>query len=163
MYSMTNRPAPNFSLPDQDGVIRTLREYSGRWLVLYFYPRDNTLGCTTEACEFRDEHAIIAQFGNAAVIGISKDSVTSHKKFADKHHLNFPILSDTNHEVIEAYGAWQSKKFMGHEYMGIQRSTFLIDPKGRIVKDFPKVIPKKHAHEIIETLQSLQTKVKSAK
>ncbi len=156
MYSMTNRPAPNFSLPDQDGIVRTLGDYRGRWLVLYFYPRDNTAGCTTEACEFRDENVIIAQFGNAGIIGVSRDSVKSHKAFADKHHLNFPLLSDPDHKVIEAYGAWQPKKFMGRQYMGIQRSTFLINPDGLIVKEFPKVTPKKHAHQIIEALHCLQ-------
>lgn len=156
MYSMKARPAPDFSLSDQDGVTRTLRDYRGRWLVLYFYPRDNTPACTTEACAFRDEHQIIAQFGNAEVIGVSKDSVASHKKFAESHHLNFPLLSDPEHKVIEAYGAWQLKKFMGREFMGIQRSTVLINPAGQIVQEFPKVVPKKHAHEIIEALQHHQ-------
>src|ERR1700677_4674802 len=130
------KPAPDFSLPDQDGKLRTLADYSGKWLVLYFYPKDDTPGCTTEACSFRDEREAIAEYGNAVVIGISKDSVASHKKFADKHKLNFTLLSDPSHEVIEAFGAWGPKKFMGKSYVGISRNTYLVNPKGMIVKEY---------------------------
>ena len=148
--------APDFTLPDQDGITRSLSDYRGRWVVLYFYPKDNTPGCVMEACEFRDEHAIISQFGNASIIGISKDSVRSHKKFATEHHLNFPLLSDVDHKVLEAYGAWKSKKFMGRSYMGVERTTFIVSPTGKIVKTYKNVVPKGHAAEIIQDLQQLQ-------
>ena len=148
--------APDFTLPDQDGITRSLSDYRGRWVVLYFYPKDNTPGCVMEACEFRDEHAIISQFGNASIIGISKDSVRSHKKFATEHHLNFPLLSDVDHKVLEAYGAWKSKKFMGRSYMGVERTTFIVSPAGKIVKTYKNVVPKGHAAEIIQDLQQLQ-------
>lgn len=150
------KKAPSFQLSDQNGVVRSLADYRGKWVVLYFYPKDDTPGCTTEACNFRDERESIAALGNCEVIGISKDSVKSHKKFADKYGLNFTILSDESHEVIEAYGAWKLKKFMGREYMGIERSTVIIDPEGNIVKEYPKVDPKEHAVEIIRDLQALQ-------
>ena len=149
--------APDFSLSDQHGNIKSLKDYAGKWVVLYFYPKDDTPGCTAEACGFRDERESIASLGNAEVIGISKDSVKSHKKFADKYNLNFTILSDESHEVIEAYGAWQEKSMFGRKYMGIQRMTFIIDPDGNIVKEYPKVNPLKHAAQIIKDLQVLQS------
>lgn len=148
--------APDFSLPDQDGVTRTRAEYAGKWIVLYFYPKDDTPGCTTEACSFRDMRDVIAELGQAEVIGISKDSVKSHKKFADKHNLNFTLLSNPDHSVIEAYGSWGQKKFMGREYMGIMSNTYLINPAGEIVKSYEGVDPKKHAQEIITDLKTLQ-------
>jgi thioredoxin-dependent peroxiredoxin len=150
------KPAPEFSLPDQDGNLRSLQDYAGRWLVLYFYPKDDTPGCTTEACSFRDERELIASLGNAEVIGVSKDTVRSHKKFADKYNLNFTLLSDPEHTTIEAYGVWGRKKFMGREFDGIIRSTFIINPEGYIVKEYPQVDPKKHATEIIQDLKALQ-------
>lgn len=149
------KPAPDFSLPDQNGDIRSLKDFAGKWVVLYFYPKDDTPGCTAEACSFRDERESIAVIGNAEVVGVSKDSVKSHKKFADKFGLNFTILSDEPHEVIEAYGAWQEKSMFGKKYMGIQRMTVIIDPSGMIVKEYPKVNPVKHAAEIIRDLQAL--------
>ena len=152
------KTAPNFKLSDQNGVTHELTDYSGKWLVLYFYPKDDTPGCTTEACNFRDERDAIAEFGNATVIGISKDSVASHKKFAEKHNINFTLLSDEKHEVIEAYGAWGPKKFMGKEYLGINRNTYIIDPRGNIVKEYLGVDPKKHAVEIIKDLKDLQNR-----
>jgi peroxiredoxin Q/BCP len=150
------KQAPDFSLPDQDGNVKQLSDYAGKWLVLYFYPKDNTPGCTTEACNFRDERDAIAEFGNAEVVGISKDSVSSHKKFAQEQHLNFTLLSDTNHTTIEAYESWQLKKYMGREYLGIERNTFLINPEGKIAKEYHGVDPKAHATQIITDLQSLQ-------
>jgi len=150
--------APDFKLPDQDGKIRSLSDYKGKWLVLYFYPRDNTSGCTTEACNFRDERDAISEYGNAVVVGISKDSVASHKKFIEKNSLNFTLLSDESHKTIEAYGAWVPKKFMGREYVGINRNTYIIDPSGEIVKEYIGVNPKNHAVEIIKDLKELQTK-----
>jgi peroxiredoxin Q/BCP len=155
-YTNLMKLAPSFSLPDQDGVTHRIEDYRGRWIVLYFYPKDNTPGCTAEACGFRDENVIISQFGNAAIIGVSKDSVASHKKFAKHHHLNFPLLSDPTHGVIESYGAWQKKRFLGRAYMGIQRSTVIINPMGEIAKVYNKVTPKGHAMQIIEDLHKLQ-------
>jgi peroxiredoxin Q/BCP len=148
--------APDFSLQDQDDTTKALRSYAGKWLVLYFYPKDDTSGCTTEACNFRDERDAIAEFGNAEVVGVSKDSVRSHKKFAEKNHLNFTLLSDPEHVVIEAYGSWKSKKFMGREYMGTERNTFIITPDGMIAKSYIGVDPKTHATQIIADLQQLQ-------
>lgn len=150
------RQAPSFSLPDQNGQLRTLDEFKGQWIVLYFYPKDDTPGCTKEACNFRDVRDSIASLGNAVVIGISKDSVKSHAKFAEKHNLNFTLLSDENHETISAYGSWGLKKFMGREYEGIKRNTYIIDPKGIIVKEYLGVNPAKHAVEIINDLTELQ-------
>lgn len=151
MYSMDNRPAPDFSLPDQDGVVRSLADYRGNWLVLYFYPQDNTPECTEEACAFRDEHLIISQFGNAEVVGVSKDSVASHKAFSKAHHLNFSLLSDETMQTVRTYGAWDPKSFAETE-----RRTVIIDPTGMIVETFTKVTPTGHAHTIIESLQKLQ-------
>lgn len=150
------KKAPNFSLQDQHGDTKSLGDYLGKWVVLYFYPKDDTPGCTTEACSFRDEREAIAEFGNAEVIGVSKDSVKSHAKFAEKFGLNFTILSDESTEIIQAYGAWGEHNMYGRKYMGIIRSTVIIDPEGNIVKEYPKVDPQKHAAEIIKDLQQLQ-------
>jgi peroxiredoxin Q/BCP len=150
------KQAPDFALSDQDGNVKTLANYAGKWLVLYFYPKDDTPGCTKEACNFRDERDAIAEFGNADVVGISKDSVRSHKKFIDKYKLNFTLLSDPDHVTMEAYGTWAQKKFMGREYMGTNRDTFLISPDGKIAKEYRGVDPKTHAAEIIADLKALQ-------
>lgn len=150
------KQASNFTLKDQNNTEHALSDYAGKWVVLYFYPKDDTPGCTLEACNFRDERDAIADYGNASVIGISKDTVTSHKKFADKFNLNFTLLSDPDHSVIKSYGAWQEKSMFGKKYMGIQRMTFIIDPNGQIVKEYPKVSPAKHAAEIIADLRELQ-------
>lgn len=150
--------APDFSLPDQNGTVRSLADYGGKWLVLYFYPKDDTPGCTTEACSFRDEREAIADLGNAEIVGISKDSVKSHKKFLDKYHLNFTLLSDPEHKVIEAYDSWKAKKFMGREYIGTERNTFIINPDGMIAKEYRGVDPKTHAAQIIADLDALQRK-----
>lgn len=136
--------------------MHSLKSYAEKWVVLYFYPKDDTPGCTTEACNFRDERESIAALGNCEVIGVSKDSVKSHKKFAEKYNLNFTILSDESTDVINAYGAWQEKSMFGKKYMGIQRMTVIIDPSGNIVKEYPKADPKKHAVQIIKDLQALQ-------
>ncbi|HSX05491.1 MAG TPA: peroxiredoxin [Candidatus Saccharimonadales bacterium] len=148
--------APDFSLLDQNGSLRSLSDYTGKWLVLYFYPKDDTPGCMTEACSFRDERDAIAEFGNAEVVGVSKDSVRSHKKFAEKFGLNFTLLSDPDHTTIEAYDSWKPKKFMGREYLGTERNTFIISPSGQIAKEYRGVDPKEHAVQIIADLQALQ-------
>ncbi len=148
------KQAPNFELKDQDGKTHTLKDYAGRWLVLYFYPRDNTPGCTAQACAFRDGRDLIAELG-AEVVGVSKDSVKSHAKFREKHDLNFTILSDESTETIQAFGSWKLKKFMGREFMGISRDTYLIDPKGNIVKKYEGVNPRTSFKEIYDDLKEL--------
>jgi peroxiredoxin Q/BCP len=140
--------APDFNLSDQNGNVHTLKDYAGKWLVLYFYPEDDTSGCTTEACNFRDARDVIAELGGAQVVGISKDTVDSHQKFAGKYGLNFTILSDTSHNVMKAYDSWG--------VMMANRNTFLISPKGEIVKEYKGVEPKEHALEIIDDLKELQ-------
>lgn len=152
------KKAPDFSLQDQNGKTHTLKDYAGKWLVIYFYPKDDTPGCTTEACSFRDERDVIAELGKAEVVGVSKDSVASHKKFADKYNLNFTLLSDESLDTIKAFNAWGERSMYGKIYMGIMRSTFIVDPNGNIVKEYPKVTPKNHAVQIIEDLQKLQAK-----
>jgi peroxiredoxin Q/BCP len=153
------KQAPDFQLLDQDGTSRSLADYAGRWLVIYFYPKDDTSGCTAEACKFRDERDVIAELGNAEIVGISKDTVRSHKKFIEKNSLNFTLLSDPEHTTIEAYSSWSLKKFMGREYMGTDRNTFIIDPAGKIVKEYLGVNPSEHVLEIIKDLQTLQAKI----
>lgn len=146
--------APHFSLPDQQGNIHTLEQYLGTWVLVYFYPKDDTPGCTKQACSFRDGMAEFNQRG-IVVLGISKDSVTSHQKFASKYHLQFPLLSDPTHQTIKAFGAWGTKKFMGKEYEGILRNSYLIDPQGDIVKTYENVDPLTHAKEILKDYDSL--------
>lgn len=148
--------APDFSLEDQNGKTHTLQEYAGTWLVIYFYPKDDTPGCTTEACNFRDGRDVLQKMG-AEVIGISKDSVKSHAKFAAKHGLDFTLLADPEHTTIEAFGSWAPKKFMGREFIGIRRDTYLINPTGGIVKKYEGVDPKTHIGDIIKDLKELRT------
>ncbi len=140
--------AKNFSLPDQSGKLHKLADYKGHWVVLYFYPKDDTPGCTKEACGFRDKLDIYKK-KNIVVLGVSKDSVASHKKFSDKYHLNFPILSDEDKSVIKAYGSWGVKKFMGKSFEGVLRNTYLINPQGEIYKIYQGVNPLTHPLEII--------------
>lgn len=146
--------APEFSLPDQNSVTHNLSQYAGKWVIVYFYPKDATPGCTKEACSFRDGRQVLEDTG-AVVLGISKDSVASHKKFSDKHKLDFTLLSDISTETIKAFGAWKPKKFMGREYMGISRNTYLIDPKGEIVKTYENVNPLTHVGSILKDLSVL--------
>ncbi len=143
--------APDFKLEGDDGKTHTLKEFSGKTLILYFYPKDNTPGCTTQACEFRDSAADYKK-KKAVVVGVSPDSITSHGKFRDKFGLPFLLLSDPGHEVAEAYGAWGDKVLYGKKYKGIIRSTFVIDGKGKIVSAEYKVSPKGHAAAVLETL-----------
>lgn len=151
------KQAPDFSLPDQDGKIHSLNDYKGKWVVMYFYPKDDTPGCTTEACSFRDARDFIAEHGKATVIGVSKDSVKSHKKFSGKHGLNFTLLSDETSETIKAYNAWGERSMYGKIYLGIMRSTVIISPDGMIAKEYPKVDPAKHVAEILADLKALQS------
>jgi peroxiredoxin Q/BCP len=147
-----NQQAPIFSLPDQDGTVHTLEQYKGKKVLLYFYPKDDTPGCTTEACNFRDGYKDFIKMG-LVILGVSADSVKSHKKFADKFTLPFPLLSDESHAICEAYGVWGLKKFMGREYMGISRSSFLIDEKGNIEKIYENVKAGDHADEVISDVK----------
>ncbi|AFY40214.1 Peroxiredoxin [[Leptolyngbya] sp. PCC 7376] len=146
--------APNFSLSNAQGEVKTLSDFSGQWLVLYFYPKDNTPGCTTEALDFT---ALKPEFAkhNAVVVGISPDSEKSHQKFIDKKELQIELLSDPEHQTAEDYGIWQLKKFMGKEYMGIVRSTFLINPEGKLAHAWVKVRVKEHAQKVLDELQAL--------
>ena len=148
--------APAFSLPDATEREVALEQFRGQWVVLYFYPKDNTSGCTTEALDFT---AALPQFEqhNAVVIGISPDSCKSHQNFINKHQLKVLLLSDTDHKVLEAYGAWQLKRMYGREYMGVVRSTYLIDPQGTIRRIWPKVKVKGHVEEVLKTLVELQS------
>lgn len=143
------RKAPDFHLPDEHGVMHSLADYAGRWLVLYLYPEDDTPLCTVEACGFRDNYAQLQEAG-LEVVGISRDSVASHERFAHKYGLNFTLLSDESKEVLEAYGAWGLKKSYGREFMGTRRKTFLINPRGEIVKEYARVISKVHPAQILE-------------
>ena len=146
--------APTFTLPASDGTQVSLADLRGKRVVLYFYPKDNTPGCTVEACGFRDARAEF-EAENAVVLGVSRDSVRSHQGFVTKKELNFLLLSDPTGEVISAYGSWGPKKFMGRAFDGILRTTILIDEAGRIAKVYPKVSPKTHAAEILADLAAL--------
>ncbi|HVZ66753.1 MAG TPA: thioredoxin-dependent thiol peroxidase [Patescibacteria group bacterium] len=146
--------APSFELPDQNGEIHKLSDYLNKWLIVYFYPRDDTPGCTKEACSFRDSSSEFKKLG-VEVVGISKDTVRSHKKFETKYKLNFTLLADPEHKVIEAYGAWGRKKFMGREFDGTLRNTYIVNPKGEIVKSYEKVNPLTNPSQILQDLASL--------
>ena len=147
----TGSKAPNFSLPDQNGDIHTLEEYRGKKVILYFYPKDNTSGCTKQACGFGERYPLFQEKG-AVVIGISKDSVASHKKFEQNYNLPFILLSDTELTVIQAYDVWKEKKNYGKTYMGILRTTYLIDEKGIIVKGIDKVKASDNPQQMLEML-----------
>lgn len=143
--------APEFTLPDSNGTPVRLKDLRGKNVVLYFYPRDLTPGCTKEACSFNGALASLRKRG-AVVLGVSADTVDSHRKFADKYGLQFQLLSDTEKEVIKAYGVWQKKSMYGRSFMGIARTTFVIDDKGKVRAIFPKVKVEGHAEEILKSL-----------
>src|SRR3990167_10391720 len=143
--------APEFTLSDQKGTPHSLKDYRGQWVLLYFYPKDDTPGCTKEACAFRD-HLPRFEGSKVVVFGISADSVKSHAKFAEKYKIPFTLLSDEQKETVQAYGVWAKKKFMGREYMGINRQSFLISPEGEIEKIYEKVDPENHAEEVLNDL-----------
>jgi peroxiredoxin Q/BCP len=143
--------APDVSLPDETGTIHRLADQRGRWTVLYFYPKDDTPGCTTESCQFRDLHEEYVAT-DADVWGVSKDNAASHRRFREKFSLPFTLLSDPERDVIDRYGAWGEKSTLGKTYMGIIRSTYLIDPDGRIARAWPKVKADGHAAEVLQAL-----------
>jgi len=147
---VVGKNAPALSLPNQDGALVSLFGLKGKWVVVYFYPRDSTPGCTTEACDFRDNFARISAKG-AVVLGISKDAAKSHVKFREKQALPFDLLVDADGAACEAFGVWQMKKFMGHEGMGIVRSTFLVDPVGKVAKVWSPVKVKGHVEDILDS------------
>ena len=145
--------APDFNLPDDTGALRSLRDFRGSKVILYFYPKDDTPGCTTESCNFRDDYSAYSEAG-LVILGVSPDSVKSHKKFIEKFNLPFPLLADVDHTMSEAYGVWAKKKFMGKEYMGVLRTTFLIDEKGMVTHVFENVKPAEHSAEILAMVSS---------
>ena len=144
--------APDFTLPAADGTQVTLSDLRGKKVVLYFYPKDDTPGCTTQACDLRDAFVAITGEG-AVVLGVSPDPLRSHEKFRDKFQLNFPLLSDEDHEVAEAYGVWKEKSMYGRKFWGIERSTFILDEDGKILEVWRKVSPKGHADRVQEALR----------
>lgn len=150
----TGDAAPDFRLPDQDGTEHELSAYKGSWVLLYFYPKDSTPGCTKEACAIRDA---IGRFekAKAKVFGISVDPVKSHARFAGRYALPFRLLADEDKKVVNLYGVWGKKKFMGKEYDGTHRMSFLIDPEGKIARVYQKVKPEQHAQEVLEDLSGL--------
>ena len=149
------RKAPAFNLTDQDGGKHRLSAYQGRWVVLYFYPKDDTSGCTKEACQFRDARPDFEKT-DAVVLGVSPDDEKSKAKFAAKHDLNFPILADPGAQVCEKYGVWQEKSMYGKKYMGVVRTTYLIDPKGKVARRWDKVKVPGHAEAVLQALGELR-------
>jgi peroxiredoxin Q/BCP len=149
-----NIPAPDFALPDDTGMTRRLSDFRGQPVILYFYPKDDTPGCTKEACNFRDDYSAYIDSG-VTILGVSPDSVASHVKFKEKYKLPFPLLADEQHKVCDEYGVWGPKKMMGREYEGVLRTTFLIDPNGRIARVFENVKPAEHSAEVLAALKQL--------
>ena len=147
--------APGFSLEDQDGQARSLDAYRGKWVVLYFYPKDNTPGCTKEACGFRDRQSKFDELG-VVVLGVSPDDAATHAKFAAKHDLSFTLLADPRKEALEAFGVWQEKNRFGRIYEGVSRTTYLIDPEGRVAHRWDKVKVPRHDRIVLETIQELK-------
>jgi len=148
-----NIPAPDFELMDETGTPRRLSDYRGKPVVLYFYPKDDTPGCTKEACSFRDDYSVYEEAG-VVILGVSPDSPKSHAKFKEKYNLPFTLLADEEHRVCELYGAWGRKKFMGREYDSVLRTTFLIGPDGTILRVFPDVKPEGHSKEVLAALEA---------
>ena len=153
MSDWEGKAAPDFALQDQDWEIHKLSKYQHQIVLLYFYPKDSTPGCTVEACSFRDNLNQLKAMG-VQVLGVSPDSVDSHKKFVAKHDLNFPLLADTEKDVVNAYGVWVEKSMFGKKYMGVQRDSFLI-VEGKVVKHYVKVKPKGHVAEVIEDVKAM--------
>ena len=154
--------APEIALPDETGTVHRLAEQRGRWTIVYFYPKDDTPGCTVEACEFRDANETIHERG-ADVWGISPQGAPSKKAFREKFGLPFILLADVDHAVAEAYGSWVEKMNYGKAYMGVARTTFLVDPAGRIARTWPKVKPEGHAADVIAALETAQAAAGAAR
>jgi len=148
-----NSPAPVFKLLDETGELRSLTDYLGKPVVLYFYPKDDTPGCTKEACSFRDDYGVYEQAG-VVILGVSPDSPKLHAKFKAKYNLPFTLLADEGHQVCDLYGVWGNKKFMGREYEGVLRTTFLIDEHGMLKKIFPNVKPDGHSADVLAALKN---------
>lgn len=147
--------APEFILPDQNGKMHALKDYLDKWVLVYFYPKDDTPGCTTEACSVRDNLPHFSKH-ELEVLGISVDSAQSHKKFADKYKLPFTLLSDNEKKVVNQYDVWHEKSFMGKKYLGTLRTSFLVNPKGEIAKIYENVKPAEHVQQVLTDLQQLQ-------
>ena len=147
-------PAPDFSLADENNVARRLSDFRGKPVVLYFYPKDDTPGCTTEACNFRDDYSAYEK-ADVTILGVSPDSPESHAKFKRKFSLPFSLLADEGHKICDQYEVWGPKKFMGREYDGVMRTTFLIDRKGNIARVFENVRPAEHSAEVISAIESI--------
>ncbi len=154
MHLKVGDSAPDFILPDQDNTSHSLKEYMGQWLLLYFYPKDNTEGCTKEACTLRDDFMGFKKL-DVKIVGVSIDSVKSHKKFADDYKLPFTLLADEKKEVVNLYGVWGEKSMYGKKYMGTLRTSFLINPEGKIEKIYEAVKPTEHSREVLEDLKKL--------
>ncbi len=152
-----NQSAPEFSLPDQDGTIHSLSQYRGKWIFLYFYPKDNTPGCTVEACSIRDHWQDFSTAG-ITVLGVSADSQQSHIKFVSQHKLPFPVLSDVEKTMISAYDALSEKSMFGKKFIGITRISYLINPDGKIAHVYPKVNPLNHVSEVLRDIATAQTR-----
>ncbi len=147
--------APVFTLSDQEGTEHSLAQYLGKWVVLYFYPKDDTPGCAAEACSFRDNYSKLRRAG-VVVLGVSVDPVKKHGKFADKYELPFTLLADEEKQVVKLYRVWGKKKFMGREYLGTNRVTYIIDPKGVIAHVYDKVKPAEHAEEVLADIKAMK-------
>ncbi|MCL5798205.1 MAG: thioredoxin-dependent thiol peroxidase [Patescibacteria group bacterium] len=157
MKLKVDQKAPDFNLSDRDGEIHKLSDYKGEWLLIYFYPKDDTPGCTIEACELRDNLPEFNKLG-VRVIGISTDSVASHAKFSEKYKLPFTLLSDSEKKTVRDYDVWGPKKFMGREFLGTKRTSFLVNPDGKIAKIYVNVQPKVHVSEVLKDITSLKNK-----
>ncbi|MEJ2240938.1 MAG: peroxiredoxin [Candidatus Bathyarchaeota archaeon] len=151
---MSNKKAPDFCLFNQKNEMTCLKDFRNKWIILYFYPKDNSKGCTLEAIEFTNNLQTLYEL-DAIILGVSPDSIKSHQNFAQKHNLKIILLSDPEHKIIEKYGAWQLKKMYGREYMGVIRSTFIINPEGKIEKEWKKVRVKNHVEKVKQELMKL--------
>lgn len=151
---LLGKPVPDFTLADQDGTMHALSQYRGQWVLIYFYPKDDTPGCTKQSCAIRDSLPDFKSL-DCVVLGVSADTVQSHKKFAEKYGLPFTLLADTDKKAIDAYGVWRLKSMMGREFFGIVRTSFLVGPDGKVAKVYEKVDPKKHAEQILQDLKAL--------
>ncbi len=155
MFPAVHKRAPKFEAADQDGKTHSLEVCAGKWVLLYFYPKDDTPGCTTEACSLRDSCPKFKKLGTT-IFGVSVDTIKSHRKFADKFTLPFTLLADEDKKIVAAYGVWGKKKFMGREYLGIMRTSFLINPEGIIEKIYENVKPAEHAEEVLADLHAFK-------